>query len=299
MQQDTIMPPQMVLAVSGVPFTRHALSLHRLLGLDWMLRHIWIGLIVMAAAATAEADPPIRVRILSYNIHHAEGIDGRLDLNRVANVIRDADPDIVALQEVDSKARRSGSVDQAAELARLTEMHFTFGANIPLQGGNYGNAILSKFPILASTNHLLPRLRDGEQRGVLQASLQVDSLGKPLTLFATHFDHRGPDDERLKSAEQINRLAGDLRDGPALLAGDMNDTPGSDTLKRLESSWVRTNHRPLATIPVKEPRRQIDFVFFRPRDQWRVIETTVIDETVASDHRPILAVLDLLRTKQR
>jgi len=78
--------------------------------------------------------------VLTYNIHHGEGVDGKLDLVRIAKVIQEVEPDIVALQEVDQNAGRSGQVDQAAELGRLTKMRSVFGGNIALQGGEYGNA---------------------------------------------------------------------------------------------------------------------------------------------------------------
>ena len=78
------------------------------------------------------------------------GVDRKLDVPRIARVIKSVKPDLVALQEVDNKAGRSGRVDQATELARLTGMRPVFGANIPLQGGHSGNAILSRFPSGAS-----------------------------------------------------------------------------------------------------------------------------------------------------
>lgn len=81
-------------------------------------------------------DAPLRLRVLTYNIHHGAGIDGKLDLERIARVIRDARPDIVALQELDRNTQRTRKVDQPAELARLTGLHGTFGGNIALQGAN-------------------------------------------------------------------------------------------------------------------------------------------------------------------
>src|SRR5690606_4366306 len=113
---------------------------------------------MLFVAVAADAAEPLRLRVLSYNIHHAEGVDGKLDLERIAEVIRAAKPDLVALQEVDRNARRTGSVDQPAELARLTEMQVVFGSNIELQGGHYGNAVLSRFPIASERNHLLPNV---------------------------------------------------------------------------------------------------------------------------------------------
>ncbi|WP_237607469.1 endonuclease/exonuclease/phosphatase family protein [Roseimaritima sediminicola] len=252
---------------------------------------------LLCFAGPGQSEEPIRLRVLSYNIHHGEGVDGKLDLQRIAAVIRSVEPDIVALQEVDQNVQRSESVDQPAELARQTEMHVAFGANIPLQGGHYGNAILSRLPIERADNHLLPNHNRGEQRGVLVARLKAREGGPTITLFATHFDHRRDDTGRLASVQAINRHLGHSGDAPALLAGDLNDVIGSPTLDRLAAVWTRSNDQPLPTIPVAQPQRQIDFVLYHPADRWKVVEVRVLDEAVASDHRPILAVLELLPAK--
>ena len=101
---------------------------------------------------TTEDNQNLRLRILSYNIHHAEGVDGKLDVPRIAQVILSVDPDLVALQEVDKNTIRTGKVNQDIELSRLTKMNSVFGSNITFQGGQYGNAILSKFPIIKNKN---------------------------------------------------------------------------------------------------------------------------------------------------
>jgi endonuclease/exonuclease/phosphatase family metal-dependent hydrolase len=250
---------------------------------------------LVAIASVAGAAEPIRLRVLTYNVHHGEGVDGRLDLERIASFIRSAEPDLVALQEVDREVARTGRVDQPGELARLTRMHVAFGANIELQGGEYGNAVLSRFPIVRHANHHLPNVDDGEQRGVLAAEVELPGVAEPLLLLATHLDHRRPDAERLASATAINDLAAKSPRGrPALLAGDLNDTPDSETLARLATAWTRANPKPLPTVPVKRPDRQIDYVLLRPPERWKVVEVRVLEETVASDHRALLAVLELL-----
>jgi endonuclease/exonuclease/phosphatase family metal-dependent hydrolase len=245
-------------------------------------------------AAGAGSAEPLRLRVLSYNIHHCEGTDRRLDVERIANVIRAAEPDLVALQEVDQNVQRSQSVDQPAELGRRTKMHVVFGANIRLQGGAYGNAVLSRFPIHGHTNQKLPRLDDSEQRGILAVEIDLPGAGEPLLFLATHLDHRPKNEERLASAKAILEITANRPDRPALLAGDLNDTPESIVLSEFCRQWTRANVTVLPTIPVATPRRQIDYILLRPAGRWRVIETKVLDEAVASDHRPILATLELL-----
>jgi hypothetical protein len=149
----------------------------------------------------------LRLRVLCYNIHHAEGIDRKLDVPRIARVILSVKPDLVALQEVDNKTERTQRVDQAAELARLIQMKSIFGANIDFQGGHYGNAILSRFPITRHKNHHLPNVDMGEQRGVLESMIKV-SKEQSILFLATHFDHRRPDQERRASAKFINKMVG-------------------------------------------------------------------------------------------
>jgi endonuclease/exonuclease/phosphatase family metal-dependent hydrolase len=229
--------------------------------------------------------------VLTYNIHHGEGIDAKLDLARIAGVIKSAEPDLVALQEVDLKTERTKMVDQPAELARLTGMQVVFGGNLRFQGGDYGNAVLTRLPIKAHTNHALPSLDEGEPRGVLIAEVELPG-GTTVLLLATHLDHRRDEAERLASAKAINELSLKTPDRPAILAGDLNATPDSAVLMRVLEQWTNPAVKPLPTIPVGQPERQIDYVLFRPAARWKAIETTVLNEAVASDHRPLLSIVE-------
>ena len=251
-------------------------------------------MLLAISATRSESTEPHCLRVLSYNIHHGEGTDGKLDLDRIAAVIRGAEPDVVALQEVDRRARRTGSVDQPAELGRLTGMKAIFERNIPLEGGEYGNAVLTRLPVISHKNHHLPSHYEGEQRGVLAVELQLAENGPRFTFLATHLDYRPDDAERRASAEMINKLVAMHPKMPALLAGDLNARPDTPVLEDLSAEWTRAGKEPLLTFPSREPVRQIDYVLYRPANRWRVIETRVIDESVASDHRPLLAVLELI-----
>jgi endonuclease/exonuclease/phosphatase family metal-dependent hydrolase len=235
-----------------------------------------------------------RVRILSYNIHHGEGTDGRINLERIAKVIRSASPDLVALQEVDRKTDRSGGVDQPAELARLTGMEVVFGRNITYQGGGYGNAVLSRLAVKRSENHPLPSLYEGEQRGVLEAEIQLAEGGPQLLFLATHLDYRRDDRERLASTQAIEALLRKRNGFRTVLAGDLNATPESRVIEAFERTWGNATGKTkdALTFPSDEPSRQIDYVLFRPANGWKVVEVRVVGEAVASDHRPILAVLE-------
>jgi endonuclease/exonuclease/phosphatase family metal-dependent hydrolase len=206
-------------------------------------------------------------------------------------VIRAAEPDIVALQEVDQRTKRSDRVAQADELGKLTGMHVVFGGNINFEDGRYGNAVLSRLPIRRHESHRLPRLDDGEQRGVLE--VEIGTRAGALLVLATHLDHRRDERERLASAEAINEIISKRGNAPALLIGDLNAVPNSKVMTTFAKHWQRANEQVLPTIPVERPARQIDYVLFRPANRWKVLETHVLDEAIASDHRPLLAVLEL------
>jgi len=243
---------------------------------------------------TTEDDQNLRLRILSYNIHHAEGVDGKLDVPRIAQVILSVEPDLVALQEVDKNTTRTGKVNQDIELANITKMNSVFGSNITFQGGQYGNAILSKFPIIKNKNFLLPNVDSGEQRGLLRSQIQISNKENVL-FFSTHLDHRRSDTERLASAEAINQIISLDNKSPAILAGDFNDVPESPTLKELGKLWLRTNKKILKTIPASKPSRQIDYIFVQPKEHWKIIESQVLDEDIASDHRAIFSIIELIK----
>ncbi len=240
------------------------------------------------------AELPEVIRVVTYNIHHAEGTDGRVDLERIAKVIMAESPDVVAVNEVDQGTRRTHRIDMPAELARLTDMQAIFEKNIDHDGGRYGNAVLTRLPVRGHTNHKLPSNYEGEQRGLLEVELG-DKEGEPSILFfATHFDYRPDDTERLASVKKVAEILADRKDKLAILAGDLNATPDSQVIANLSENWQRTNAKVLATFPAAKPERQIDYVFVRPANRWKVVETRVLDESVASDHRGVLAVVQRL-----
>ena len=238
------------------------------------------------------ADPPARpatFRVLSYNIHHGRGTDRKIDLPRLANVIKDASPDLVALQEVDRKTRRSGGVDQAAELARLTGLHGKFARQLDYDGGEYGQAVLSRHPLGELTVHWLPGTPDRERR--IAGAVRARAGGRDLVFVTTHLHHQRPE-FREEQARRLNELFGDA-DGPVVLAGDLNATPGEKPLTLLSAKWAVAPAGPAhPTYPAGKPAKQLDYVLCRPAGRLRVVQARVIDEPVASDHRPVLAVLE-------
>jgi endonuclease/exonuclease/phosphatase family metal-dependent hydrolase len=249
----------------------------------------WSILCVLGGASAALAQLPDELRVLTYNIHHGEGADGKIDLPRIAEVIEGVTPDVVAVQEVDQGTQRTARVDQPAELARLTGMKVIFARNIDWEGGGYGTAILTRLPVKGVEQHRLPSHYNGEQRGV-----QVVELGAgddTVVFFATHLDYRPKEHERLASVKKIQSLLPAYGETPMVLAGDLNAEPESETMRQFAVDWQVANQEPLSTYPADAPAKQIDYVLVRPAERWNVVEVRVLDEAVASDHRPVLAVL--------
>jgi len=230
---------------------------------------------------------------MAYNLHHGEGVDGRLDLARIAGVIVAAKPDLVALQEVDRKATRTGGIDQAAEYARLTGLHVWFGDAMPFQGGEYGQALLSRWPLEDPRVLRLPGTSGREPRIAVNAFVQVPGIGR-IRWVGVHLDATRDDEDRWNQAGALLEDLG-RAPTPTLLAGDFNATPESRVMQRLlgpATHWEDTAGASAApTIPAEAPRSRIDFVLTSPRGFWRTLESQVIPEAVASDHRPLVATL--------
>ncbi len=245
-------------------------------------RTVAVAVLVAVLGGSAPA-AETTLRVLSYNIHHCRGTDGRVDLPRIAAVIRGSEADIVCLQEVDDRTARTGGVDQTAELARLTGLHGEFGHQIDYQGGRYGQAILSRTPLEEPQVHVLPGDPMSETRIAFVA--HTDVAGHSLVIVGTHLHHLDPE-VRLAQAEAIAAL--DLGSGPMILGGDLNAVPESPPLAALLRIWESATPEPLATFPAGSPSRQIDFILARPANLLEPQTARVLDEPVASDHRPLL-----------
>ncbi|MFG0259891.1 MAG: endonuclease/exonuclease/phosphatase family protein [Phycisphaerales bacterium JB041] len=241
-------------------------------------------------AGELESPSPDALTVLTYNTHHGEGTDGVLDLARIARVIAGAGPDVVALQEIDEGASRTGGVDQAAEYGSLTDMAHAFAPFMDFQGGRYGLAVLSKYPIVSSRVIELPPGK-GEPRSAL--AVEIAPEGKPVVMFVcVHFDWLDDDTERFAQAEAL-LAALDGQHG-VIIAGDFNDTPGSRTIRAFEEAGFRIVPPAAgdgATYPSDGPTKRIDFVMHRPSFEF-VGTAEVLAEEVASDHRPVRAVLE-------
>jgi len=243
---------------------------------------------------------PDTIRVLNYNIRYGRGMDDVLDLRRIADIILETDSDIVALQEVDVGVARSYRFDLMKVLSGYTGLEPVFYKNIPHQSGEYGNGILSRYPVFSSRNYHFIVEGGGEQRGLLQA--EIDINGQKLVVMNTHLDHSPDETQRLMSVEQIVETKRAYRGMPVLITGDFNDTPGSQTHLNMkeyfEDVWEVLGEGDGYTFRSDGPDRRIDYVFYtnnlagETSKQLRPVSIEVLD-TQASDHLPILAVFVL------
>src|SRR5687768_11139041 len=200
---------------------------------------------------------------MTFNIRHGENMDRVYALEGIAEVIRKEQPDVVALQEVDRRwGRRSAFDDQPARLCELTGMSGHFGAALEREGGEYGNLILSRYPLRDCFVEPLPRLSEvSEQRCVVGAVVELN--GSPLRVYCTHLQHNSAE-ERSAQARALLEVIG-RRDGPAVLAGDFNAEPHQEELghlmREMTDAWTSVSVEPGFTIPSTGAAKRIDYVF--------------------------------------
>jgi endonuclease/exonuclease/phosphatase family metal-dependent hydrolase len=242
--------------------------------------------------------PSRPVRVATFNIHHGAGLDGRVDLERIAAVVEAGAPDVVGLQEVDRHfGERSQFVDQATWLAQRLGMHVVFGANLdlgPLSPGaprrQYGTALLTHERVREWRNTLLPRPEGGEQRGLLEMLIKV--RGTPVRVFTTHLQNDSQV-ERLAQVDAIRALLAPVRESVVLL-GDLNATPASPEIgaitEDLADAWAAAGEGDGFTYDAATPHARIDYVLSSPDV---VARTAAVVSTDASDHLPVFVDLAL------
>jgi len=232
-----------------------------------------------------------------YNIHAGRDAAGVDNLAGVAALVRDLRADLVLLQEVDRGTRRSGNVDQPAVLAARTGFHVAYGSALDYDGGKYGVAILSRWPITFDTLFHLPvhppQTRAGgsrEPRGALRADIATP--WGSLTIFNTHIDASAADTWRIQEARGVAALvtAARARRSRVLLGGDLNSTPESAVQQGLRGSGLRDafaecGRGPGLTYPADSAVKRIDYLYLVDAFRCTVAE---VPKSRVSDHLPLL-----------
>lgn len=240
------------------------------------------------------------LRIATFNI-----AAGRVSsLSEIANAIKSIDADIIAFQEVDVLTGRSGNVNQPQELAKLTGLNIEFGRAIDFDGGMYGLAIASKFPILQTQITELPS-GTREQRIAFEANIDVPGFDAPITVFNTHLDTKEDPKMRIEQVRALNDISIDTR-GIKILLGDMNDVPESNTYRELSRYWnnVTDENIDFRSWPSINPEIQVDYIMTSKAQKWEVKEIFIphnninigINWPAVTDHLPI--IIDMKMTEQ-
>lgn len=233
------------------------------------------------------------VRVLTFNILHGATTKGDFDLDKLAAIIKEMNPDLVALQEVDYKTKRARDYDLVTELGWRTKMSPLFGKAMNFDGGAYGVGVLSKLPIIASRNFPLPSTKGNEPRTSLEVLIELES-GDTIRFVATHLDYKKESPDRISQVQKINSEFV-KNDYPTILAGDLNATPKSKSISILKEFWGDSfGDHPEPTYSSKDPQKKIDYIMFRPTKFWEVIENKVICDEIATDHCVVLSVLKLM-----
>lgn len=268
------------------------------------MRLLLILAVLLGCAPTPRTNRPAQgsVTVLVYNIHAGKDAKGVHNLERVADVVRETGADLVLLQEVDRFTTRSGNEDQIGKLSELTGMHGAFGKTLDYQGGQYGIAILSRWPIARDTLYHLPidppQPRAGgsyEPRGALYAAIVAPR--DTLHVFNTHLDASGNDTYRRQEARELFALAAPLlaRDAAVMIGGDLNSLPHSAVIGFLTSSdlrdpWPACGSGEGFSYPDSLPIRRIDYLLL-PDDI--TCSSARVLGAGPSDHRGVVFLLKL------
>ena len=239
-------------------------------------------LFIFAALFIFSAQAQNTLKLMSYNIKNANGMDNVCNFQRIANVINNTSPDVVAIQEVDSMTNRSGQKYVLGEIAERTQMHGYFAPAIDYDGGKYGIGLLTKqVPLRLQT---LPLPGREEARTLILAEF-ADYI-----YCCTHMSLT--EEDRMKSLELVKAFTSSSTK-PLFLAGDMNAELESGFIKKLQKDFQILSNPKQHTFPAPDPKETIDYIATLKQNAkgFAVISAKVINEPMASDHRPILVEL--------
>ena len=239
-------------------------------------------LFIFAALFIFSAQAQNTLKLMSYNIKNANGMDNVCNFQRIANVINNTSPDVVAIQEVDSMTNRSGQKYVLGEIAERTQMHGYFAPAIDYDGGKYGIGLLTKqVPLRLQT---LPLPGREEARTLILAEF-ADYI-----YCCTHMSLT--EEDLMKSLELVKAFTSSSTK-PLFLAGDMNAEPESGFIKKLQKDFQILSNPKQHTFPAPDPKETIDYIATLKQNAkgFAVISAKVINEPMASDHRPILVEL--------
>ena len=236
------------------------------------------------SSAQSDETKEKEVRIMSYNIRNGKGMDEVTNLERTAQVILKNNPDILALQEIDSVTNRSKRVDVLKELAQKVSMNHVYAPAIEFDGGKYGIGMLSKEKPLGSRYLSLPGRE--EKRAFLIVEFE------DYVYCCTHLSLT-PEDQLLSLPVIKEALSGVKK--PLFIAGDLNAHPDSELIGGLKKEFKLISPLDVYTYPAEGANETLDYIGVQLKDTAvvSVVSSEVVNEPLASDHRPVISVVKL------
>ena len=250
-------------------------------------------------------------RLVTYNV----GVFNKYikdDYQLIADMMKEIDADAICMNELDNNTNRTRHVYQLKHFAGLMgNWDFQYGAAMPYDGGEYGDAVLSKHPILETRSYRLPcaASQPGEDRSLCVIRVEID--GKDLYVASTHLDHLSGDASRMVQANEIRRIRDTDLGGDLILSGDLNAIPSSNVIATMTAFLTNVGTIDQYTFPSDSPTRKIDYILYAPIEHFGVQNCTVVsradqqvDGVDASDHRPVVADIrfqteeDLVETQE-
>jgi len=265
-----------------------------------MKRYLWILLIFLGGCSslfsshegTHIQEPTLA--IMSYNIHTGKGMDGYSSLQRIVEEINSTGADIVGLQELDRNTKRN-PLDQPSKLEKLSGFNVVFSKNLEYQGGAYGIAIMSRFPIYETRILHYTEIPERETRGALAVKIQPESprLRAPIWFVTTHL---GTDKTGEEQAQQVKELLAWLesfdQNACFIVTGDFNQVPDSLAIRLMSENyvdlWNMGGENSGYTFNAVQPTKRIDYLFIRKGD-FKSCTNAFVPHTRGSDHRPVVA----------
>lgn len=247
---------------------------------------IWFLFVIDAHAQQPRS---FTLRVLTYNIYHGEATDGSINMDLLASIINEVNPDLVALQEVDKNTQRTGVIDMTNELSKRTGLKGYFVKHRDYQGGEYGNAILSRFPVTdvdaLEGYHSTP--------SVITFAFATVKLAPDVEIVfsSTHLSTR-TEDRKEQARQLVDYYTKEKNRAPLILTGDLNAEPHHDEIKMLMTEFAEADTTYSNTFSARtDPQKKIDFILYPLTGSWEVLETRVLCREDASDHCAVFAVL--------
>lgn len=232
-----------------------------------------------------------KIHVLSFNIHHGNPPSEKesvVNLDTIAQIIKNSNADLVGLQEIDVNLGRSYNEDQAKRLAELTGMHYIFSKGIDLEKGEYGTAILSKHPIERVEKHFLPSPVESERRSLSIVEVRINN--RKILFANTHLDLK--DKNKIAQAKFItSRFKNEKL--PTILVGDLNSEPTDPAIVELGKIFTKTTSQNGLTFPQDKPNTEIDYIMVNTSSHPKFFNHRVLEEKYASDHRPLYVEIEI------